>query len=38
MYVYTYDGHVVSAIEKANLDKVWAVNALDRDDIHISVR
>ena len=32
-----YVGHV-SAIQKSDLDQVWAVNALDRDEVHFSVR
>ena len=35
--MYRYVGHVVSAIEKSDLDQV-AVNALARDEVHHSVR
>ena len=34
-YMYRYVGHVVSAIEKSDLD-FWAVNALARDEVHHS--
>ena len=35
--MYRYVGHVVSAIEKSDLDQVSAASALARDEVHHSV-
>ena len=32
------DAHVVPAIEKSDLDQALSVNALGRDEVHLSVR
>ena len=40
IYIYSEDNvacHFVPAIETSDLEQVWAVNALDRDEVYLSV-